>query len=168
MERKFQYIFWTDEFRELTSDPEARNCGDRKGAILFLYDKMAASASNIVYLNEIYENAQVELKDDNMKEITVMDKFDIRDLYAQQTETDGVECAKLTLDSGNGDPIGIIYAKKTLTGPEVDFQNELNHLNATLAKKAFARSEYLKSMMDKVNNGKIVSLDKARRSHDRG
>lgn len=126
MSEQIEFVFWKDSLRLLSTGGMGVICGSRSEAIMNLFDKIAASTSNIGYINQIYDNAQVELTDDNMQEVTVMDHYWLRDIYIAHH---GLEAAADTLSyEPHGSSVGLAYAPKDPEGPEPHFEQALEQL----------------------------------------
>lgn len=130
MSEQVNFVFWKDSLRLLSTGGMGTVCADRQEAVMNLFDQIAASVSNIGYLNQIYDNAQVELDDDNMQEITVLDHFYLRDIYLRHH---GLDAAKDTLSyEPHGKPVGLAYARRDPEGPEPNFEQALLQLDQKL------------------------------------
>ena len=137
MKEKVLFIFWDGRYRLLSTGLTGGTCGSREEAVMALYDSIAARESTAGYLNQLYDNAQVELQTDNMQLITVRDHFYVEDIYAQP---EGPDSAELTF-SPHGEPVGMAYAPKSGNEPEPDFVHALEKLRAQIAER---RQAYLR------------------------
>lgn len=135
MEEKVFFVFWDGPFRLLSTGGMGSECGSRREAMQQLFSDVASRESEIGYLNEIYDNAEVELHADNMQDITVLDYYYVHDIYAPQKE-EFIADTVLTYSPAEGQkPIGMAYARKVPGGAEPDFAAALAGLMTVMKKR---------------------------------
>lgn len=127
MSEQVLFIFWDGAFRLLSTGGTGPASVNQKEAMLALFDNIAANESNIDYLNQIYDNAQVELAPDNMQEITVQDFYYIQYIYIKHKAFE-ISDTVLTYEPTGKDPIGMAYAPRDPQGPQPNFEKALLEL----------------------------------------
>ena len=135
MKEKVWFIFWDGSFQLLSNGPLGSQCGSRQEAIQLLYDRIAAHESTIGYLNQIYDNAQVEMQPDNLQEVTVRGAYDIQDIYVRQPGSSIADTVLSYLPQADEKPIGMAYACKEPTGEAPDFESALQALMAEMTQR---------------------------------
>lgn len=148
MQDKVTFIFWDGPFRLLSTGPLGVECTSRQEAVQMLLDSIAAHESTVGYLNQIYDNAQVELQSDNMQSITVLDHYYVQDIYIQHKAADIADTV-LTYDSPGGEqPVGLAYAPKGPDAYRPDFTEALRSLMAEMRRRGAAYRQEEKELMD--------------------
>lgn len=134
MKEKVLFIFWDGAFRILSTGPDGGECQSRAEAMQMLFEQVASQESTLGYLNQIYDNAQVELRPDNMQTVTVLGAYYIRDIYIQKKAPEAAEDV-LTYAETGGKPIGMAYAPKSPQSGEPDFEEALAGLMAEMRRR---------------------------------
>lgn len=148
MEEKVLFIFWDGSFRLLSTGGMGVECGSREEAMQMLFNGIAANESDIGYLNQIYDNAQVELQPDNMQTITVLDFYYIQDIYIGH-KSERIADTTLTYEpADHKKPIGMAYARKNPEGYMPDFALALSRLMAEMKKRGEEYREEEKKLLD--------------------
>lgn len=128
--RNIQIVFW-GEYAALSSADLGTAIGDEAEAMDVLYDRIASSESTIGYLNQIYDNAQVELSEDNMESLTVRDYYDLCMVYGDpKPESFKAGVASLTIyaPSDDASAVGMMYVLKAKEEGEASFNEYLEEL----------------------------------------
>ena len=127
MEKRINAVFWAPRYRQLSSSDLGTSCETEAEAFAELYNRIASEENPIQYINNIYDNAEVELRTDNMEEVTVRDRYAIQMVYEKQ---DAHGAPDLTLYPAGQDPrpVGMLYVKKPVLGSEPAFEEYLSRL----------------------------------------
>lgn len=143
---KVKFVFWDGSFRLLSTGGMGVECGSREEAMLSLFDNIAANESNIGYLNQIYDNAQVELGSDNMQTVTVLDYYYVQDIYIAH-KAFHIADTVLTYEP-TGKAIGMAYAAKMPDGFQPDFASALTALMQKMKKLGEAYRKEDRKLLD--------------------
>ena len=135
MKEKVWFIFWDGSFQLLSDGPLGAQCGSRNEAMQLLYDQIVAGESTIGYLNQLYDNAQVEMQTDNLQEVTVRGAYDIQDVYVQQPAANIADTLLSYLPRADDRPVGMAYAHKNPTEEAPDFEKALHALMAAMKQR---------------------------------
>lgn len=128
--KDIQIVFWAPPYRRFSSPDIGQDCETEAAAFADLYGRIAASESPVGYLNDIYDNAEVELEPDNMEEIIVRDHYDLCMVYQKEDATDeeGAEGLTLYPKGQPRNPVGMMYVKKPIEGSPPAFEEYLQNL----------------------------------------
>lgn len=133
--RNIQIVFW-GEYADLSSADLGTTIGDEAEAMAVLYNRIASSESPVGYLNEIYDNAQVEFREDNSESIVVRDFYDLCMVYGDpKPESFKAGVASLTIYAPHSDasPVGMMYVRKAEEEGEASFSEYLEELKRSKA-----------------------------------
>ena len=128
-EHQIEIVFWAPGFRNLSSSDIGTDCGTEREAFDQLYLRIAGSEGPVHYINDIYDEAQVELGPDNMEQITVHDHYDICPVYGKE-ESD-LPASVRTLEmwgAPHDNAVGMMYAKREHDNDSPHFADYLEHL----------------------------------------
>lgn len=126
-----QIVFWDGTYRQMSSQDMGTMVASRAEAMDILYDRIASGQSPIGYINNIYDNAQVEMDTDNMEQVTVEDYYSIQGVYGMPDPPSYAQAAaSLSIWSGDdaSAEVGMMYALKRTEGSEPDFNEYLQDL----------------------------------------
>lgn len=132
--QNIQAVFWLPALRDLSSPDLGTSCYSETEAFDALYTRIASEQNPIQYINNIYDNAEVELQTDNMYRIVVKDHYDTCLVYAPASEKAHEDRQTLVRSltiypTDQAMPTaGMLYAKKCDSGPEPAFEERLNQI----------------------------------------
>lgn len=126
-----QAVFWDGTYRQMSSSDLGTMVASRAEAMDILYGRIASGQSPVGYINNIYDNAQVEMETDNMEQVTVEDYYELQAVYGMPDPPSFTEAAaSLDLWEGNlaTKEVGMLYAPKRAVGSEPSFNEYLQDL----------------------------------------
>lgn len=128
--RRIEVVFWDPAYRRFSSSDIGQECETEAAAFADLYNRIVADSNPITYLNQIYDNAVVELEPDFMEGTIVRDHYQLCMIYTKEHAVPEQGAAGLTLyPQGQArNPVGMMYVKKPIEGGEPHFEEYLEKL----------------------------------------
>lgn len=127
---RIQAVFWAPPYRRFSSDDIGQGCESEGAAFADLYDRIIADTGPVTYLDQIYDNAVVEMQPDFMEGTIVRDHYQLCMIYTKENAKPEDGAAGLTLyPQGQArNPVGMFYVKKPVEGSEPHFEEYLQKL----------------------------------------
>lgn len=127
---RIQAVFWAPSYRRFSSSDIGRECESEAAAFADLYGRIVADSNPVSYLNNIYDNAVVELQPDFMEGTIVRDHYELCMVYAKEgaTEQEGAKGLTLYPQGQPRNPVGMMYVKKPIEGSPPHFEEYLADL----------------------------------------
>lgn len=128
--KRINAVFWDPDYRRFSSSDIGTECESEAAAFADLYGRIVADSSPIQYIDNIYDNAEVELRPDNMEDIIVRDHYDLCMVYKKKgaSEADGASGLTLYPEDQSLKPVGMLYVKKPIVGSPPKFEEYLTSL----------------------------------------
>lgn len=127
---RIQAVFWAPPYRRLSSSDIGQECESEAAAFADLYGRIVADSSPLTYLNEIYDNAVVEMQPDFMEGTIVRDHYELCMVYEKDgaAPQDGAKSLTLYPLGQPRNPVGMMYVRKPVEGSPPHFEEYLERL----------------------------------------